>query len=307
MGLSRTYSRGGVSRYASGKRKQRPATNVAGIGEPGQTTLRDAFKSKYPEHIFILDMFELANHCAATWRNLTKVRLQRFIDFAGTQVSPNSVNQYAKRFKAVLNLYSDEVELPKDYAKVLTTRNVASTAVYLTERELQKLIDYTPKNSHEMYVRDMFVICSYVGCRHSDGVRLTKSNFVGEMLQYVSIKTRVQSVVPLKPIVREYILNRPHEDIDDTTYNRIIRRICQKCGITDIVKVFKAGKEQEAEKWRFVSSHTARRTCATLLYLRGVDLFTISKILGHTDIKTTQNYIRADIRTDSPELMGFFA
>lgn len=273
---------------------------------PQGATLKEAFALKYPKYDNILRMFEAANLCDATWENITKVRLQRFIDYMSERLSPNSVAQYATKLKAVLNLYSDEVTLPRGFAKVLTPRKCASTAVYLTEEELQKLIDYTPRNIREEYVRDLFVICSYGGMRHSDALNLSESNFVGDSLQYVSVKTKVHTVIPLKPIVREYILNRPQVEIDDKTYNNIIRRICKKCGIADTVKVFKAGEEKEGEKWEFVSSHTARRTCTTLLYLRGADLYTISKILGHTDVKTTQNYIKADIRTNSEELMGYF-
>ena len=142
--------------------------------------------------------------------------------------------------------------------------------------------------------------------RHSDAVRLNESNLMGDTLQYVSIKTKTPTTVPLKPIVREYILNRPDIEMSDDAYNSAIRRICKKCGITDRVKVFKAGKELEGEKWEYVGSHTARRSCATLLYLRGVDLYTISKILGHSDTKTTQTYIKSGIRTNSEELMGYF-
>lgn len=269
-------------------------------------TLRDCFLAKYPSCNNILRMFEAANLCEATWENITKVRLQRFVDYMDERLSPNSVNQYATKLKAVLNLYSDEVTLPRGFAKVLTPKKVASTAVYLTEEELQKLIDYAPKNERELYVRDMFCICAFVGCRHSDGVRLTESNFAGDTLQYVSIKTKVHTIVPLKPIVREYILNRPQIEIDDTTYNNIIRRICKKCGITDKVKVFKAGETKEGEKWQYIGSHTARRTFASLLYLRGVDLYSISKMLGHTSVKTTEGYIVADIKTDSKELMSYF-
>lgn len=273
---------------------------------PQGATLKEAFALKYPKYDNILRMFEAANLCEATWDNLTKVRLQRFIDYMSERLSPNSVAQYATKLKAVLNLYSDEVTLPRGFARVLTPKKCASTSAYLTEEELQKLIDYPPRNIREEYVRDLFVICSYGGMRHSDALNLSESNFVGDSLQYVSVKTKVHTVVPLKPIVREYIINRPRIEIDDTAYNRIIRRICKKCGITDPVKVFTAGEEKEGEKWEFVSSHTARRTCATLLYLRGADLYTISKILGHTDVKTTQNYIKADIRTNSEELMGYF-
>lgn len=276
--------------------------------QPAQVTLKTAFAEKYPNYAEnILRMFEEANGCTAIWENLTKVRLQRFVDYMGERISPNSVAQYATKLKAVLNLYSDEVNMPRGFAKVLTPKKCASTAVYLTEEELQRLIDYKPRNEREEYVRDIFVISCFGGMRHSDAIRLNESNIVGDTIQYVSVKTKIHTIVPLKPIVKEYILSRPDVEIDDTTYNRVIRRICRKCDISARVKVYRAGEEHEGEKWQYVSSHTARRTCATLLYLRGTDILTISKILGHNDIKTTQNYIKSDIRRDSEALMGYFA
>lgn len=268
--------------------------------------LKAAFLAKYPAYENILRMFEAANLCEATWENLTKVRLQKFVDYMNERLSPNSVNQYAAKLKAVLNLYSDEVILPRGYAKVLTPRKVASTAVYLTEDELQRLIDYHPKNERELYVRNIFVICCFVGCRHGDATRLTESNFIGDNLQYVSEKTKIHSVVPLKPIAREYILNCPQIEIDDTTYNRIIRNICRKCGITEKVKVFKAGKEQEGEKWQFLSSHAGRRTFASLLYLRGVDLYSISKMMGHSSTEMTSRYIICGVRDLPQEAKDYF-
>lgn len=274
--------------------------------EPRGTTLKEVFSLKYPSYDNILRMFEAANLCDATWENLTKVRLQKFIDYMNERLSPNSVNQYAAKLKAVLNLYSDEVILPRGYAKVLTPRKVASTAVYLTEDELQKLIDYIPKNERELYVRDLFIICAFVGCRHSDALKLNGSNISGDTLQYVSVKTKIHAVVPLKPIVREYILNRPQIEIDDTTYNRIIRNICRKCGITDKVKVFKAGKEMEGEKWQYVSSHTARRSCASNLYQKGLDLYTISRFLGHSSADMTSKYIVCGIRELPKEAKEYF-
>lgn len=271
------------------------------------TPLKEAFTAKYPAYKSILKMFEAANLCEATWDNLTKVRLQKFVDYMGERLSPNSVNQYAAKLKSVLNLYSDEVLLPRGYAKVLTPRKVTSTAVFLTEEELQKLIEYTPKNERERYVRNVFVTCAFVGCRHSDAINLNESNINGDTLQYVSIKTKIQAIVPLKPIVREYILNRPQIEVDDTTYNRIIRNICRKCGITEKVKVFKAGKECEGEKWQYVSSHTARRSCASNLYLKGLDLYTISRFLGHSSTDMTAKYICCGIRELPQEAKAYFS
>ena len=55
-------------------------------------TLKESFRQKYPAYMNILNMFEAANLCDATWENLTKVRLQKFIDYMGERLSPNSVN-----------------------------------------------------------------------------------------------------------------------------------------------------------------------------------------------------------------------
>lgn len=269
-------------------------------------TLKEAFTAKYPAYGSILKMFESANLCEATWENLTKVRLQKFVDYMAERLAPNSVNQYAAKLKSVLNLYADEVLLPRGYTKVLTPKKVATTSVFLTESELQKLIDYEPKNDRERYVRNIFVTCAYCGMRHSDALRLNASNIVGDQLQYVSVKTKIQSIVPLNPTVREYILNRPDITVDDSTYNRIIRNICKKVGITDNVKVFKAGKECEGEKWEYVSSHTARRSCASNLYLKGLDLYTISRFLGHSSTDMTSRYICCGIRELPQEAKDYF-
>lgn len=285
-----------------------PTTEIAKEpDQPQQTTLKEAMRLKYPAYADnILRMFEAANLCEATWENLTKVRLQRLIDYMGERIAPNSVNQYATKLKAVLNLYSDEVELPRDYAKVLTPRKCASTAVYLTEEELQLLIDYTPKGDKERYVRNVFILSSFTGARHSDSARFNENNIIGDTLQYISIKTKTPTTIPLKPIVAEYIQTLPQITMSDKAFNATIRRIAQKCGINSRVKIFKAGEERNGEKWEFLSSHDARRSFASNLYLRGVDIYSISRMLGHSSVNTTQLYIQASVRTNSEELMGYF-
>lgn len=85
-------------------------------------------------------MFEAANLCDATWENITKVRLQKFVDYMGERLSPNSVNQYATKLKAVLNLYSDEISLPRGFAKVLTPKKAAVQNVHLTETDIVQQI-----------------------------------------------------------------------------------------------------------------------------------------------------------------------
>ena len=111
-----------------------------------------------------------------------------FVDYMEERLAPNSVRQYAAKLKAVLNLYNEEVELPKDYNKILSVKNVRSTNVWLTDEELERIITYAPKNTNEQLVRTQFLIGAFTGCRHSDYTRLNNRNIVGGMISYVSLK-----------------------------------------------------------------------------------------------------------------------
>lgn len=272
-----------------------------------QLTLLEAFAQKYPSLIFILDFFFRANGVRATWSNLTRPRLQRFVDYMAESLAPNTVNQYCTRLKVVLNIYADEVQLPKDWAKILSPRKVASTAICLTEPELKLLEQYQPKNDNELFVRNMFLISSYCGARHIDAISLNASNIRGDKLVFVAQKTMKEAILPLKPIVARYILDTPRVEITDVGYNKIIRRICRKVGIIERVKILKAGKEVELDKCDAVSSHTARRSFATNLYNRGVDIHTISRMLQHSDLKLTAKYITGAIRELNEKEMEYFA
>jgi site-specific recombinase XerD len=50
---------------------------------------------------------------------------------------------------------------------------------------------------------------------------------------------------------------------------------------------------QQAPKFKFVTSHTARRSAATNLYLAGMDLETLAKLGGWADLQMLRRYLRA--------------
>jgi site-specific recombinase XerD len=68
------------------------------------------------------------------------------------------------------------------------------------------------------------------------------------------------------------------------------------------IEVLSEGKR----KWEFVSSHTARRSFATNLYLRGADLYSISQMMGHASVEMTQNYLCCGLREQSAQVMEYF-
>ncbi len=270
--------------------------------EPHGTTLKEAMSNKYPSYgLNILRMFEAANLCEATWENLTKVRLQRLVDYMSERLSPNSVHQYATKLKAVLNLYSEEVNLPRGFAKVLTPKKTAVQNVYLTEDEIQRVARYTPKNDREALVQSQFMLGVLTLARHSDFVHFDEGNIIGDNLVYVSQKTKIQSCIPMSPTLIRFLKIQKEVigkgvSVSDDSFNSIIRRICYKCGIDEPVKLYQRGETTVKPKYQYVSSHTARRSGVTNLYLRGLDLLTISKIAGHTDTKTTMGYVQCGIR-----------
>lgn len=274
-------------------------------------TLKEAFTSKYPKYGNILRMFEAANLCDATWDNITKVRLQKFVDYMNERLSPNSVNQYATKLKAVLNLYSDEVSLPRGFAKVLTPRKCAVQNVYLTEDEIQKVVGYAPKNEREALVQAQFMLGVLTLARHSDFMQFDESNIVGKNLVYVSQKTKIQASIPVSDTLLRFLkvqkeIMAKGVEVSDDSFNDIIRRICMKCGIGEPIKLYQRGKTEVKPKWEYVTSHCARRSGVTNLYLRGLDLFTISKLAGHSDSKMTASYVCCGMRELPQEAREYF-
>lgn len=256
-------------------------------------TLEQAFLSKYPANGVVLRYFAEANGCECSWDNLTKLRLQRFVDYLSDYVSPNTVATYCSRLKCVLNLYNEEVALPRDFEKVLQIKHDNSQHVYLDDGELNLLIRYSPATHTERVIRDWFLIGCLTGARHSDYVRFTRKNIRDGQLQYVSIKTHIYAAIPVSNMLQKLILRSEEYAVrfSDVYFNRIIKAVCQKAGVTSEVSLYTRGEFKSGQKWEFIGSHTARRSFVTNLYKRGVDIYTISRLCGHSSVEMTKKYI----------------
>jgi integrase len=272
-------------------------------------TLKDAFAAKYPQYVHILNYFEEATGLAATWENLSRSRLELMVDYMHNlhELSPNTVSQYCTKLKAVINRYRDDIDLPRDYGKTLSPRRVKSVATWLTDDELSKLAAYKPQTLTERIVKTQFLLGAYTGARHSDFMTFDFTNVVDGYISYVSIKTHILATIPLKPIVRDLLNDMVRKEVTLPTFNSTLQRMARSCGITSKVRIYKAGKDITAEKCDIISSHTARRSFASNLYLHGCDIYSISKMMGHTNIETTNKYIVCGIRHHSEQVLQYFA
>jgi site-specific recombinase XerD len=271
-------------------------------------TLREAFTQKYPQYGKLIDDYSSANDLSdADWSDITKLGLSNFVDYLQENKAQSSVKTYCAMLKSVLNTYADEVDLPKDFMKILSVKGCISQNTWLTDDEIKKLIEFEPTTTTERLVRNQFVIECLTLARNSDVRKFTKENIVDNMLVYVSQKTHIKATIPISPIVEKYLDDMEFLDkkVCANTFNKTIRDICRKCGITQNIKLFRNGTDMDGEKWQFISSHTGRRSGCTNLYLRGVDILDISKLAGHSDIKTTIGYIVCPPRI-TDRVMSYF-
>lgn len=242
------------------------------------------------------------------WADLTKSNLNDFRDLLTERVAQSSARTYFAVLKSILKRYEDDIDFCKDYADILKAKNEKPVKTFLERKELSLLEKVQINNPNEQYVLDVFLIGAYTGMRISDAIQVSEENMMNGYITYVSIKTGTQAVIPMKEGIDERIrrIQANGLDMNLVTYNRIIRRLCQRAGITERVKVFKAGEHLKGEKWEHVSSHTARISFATNLSILGVPLIQISRCMGHSNTAMTERYIVPTRVQFSPTALKYF-
>lgn len=247
--------------------------------------------------------------------SLNTVNLMLFRTRMKELVSANSARTYLAYVSSCINTLRADGELQNlstDWMKSTRVKAEQVAMCYLTEYEIARLEGFTPTNDYERRVKAQFLVECYTGARSSDVVRLDASNINNEgEIVYVSAKTSIRAILPCKPIVRKILESGDNKEnnqnaIPVKTKNGIIRRMLRTVGVTDYVKVFKGGEELSGEKWEFCSTHTGRRSFASNLYLRGVDLYDISRLMGHSSVTMTENYICCGLRKLSKEALDYF-
>lgn len=178
------------------------------------------------------------------------------------------------------------------------TRREDPDTVYLTKEEVERLWEYQPKGVLDRKARDLFLLGVYTAARFSDYSRLTTDMIQDGIIRFHQVKTGESVLIPASPRVLE-ILSRnggKAPDIAQQHLNEWIKKVCEACGIDTPVEVSKTEgavrKTEVKKKYELVSSHTARRTGASLLYMTGVPLQQVMLITGHKDEKSIRRYLR---------------
>lgn len=192
----------------------------------------------------------------------------------------------------------------------ISIRKEATDAVYLTREELNTL-NNMKLNKEASAVRDRFLLGCYTAQRYSDYSRLTKDDIVDGIIHVKQVKTGVVVKVPAAPVIYD-ILKRNGGEFpklsSQQAFNTCIKRICRRAGMNSTVLIERTRgsnvEKKRYKKYQLVSSHTARRTGATLLYLTGEKVFRIMLITGHRTEAAFFLYIRIGREENAKELMS---
>ncbi|GAA4968085.1 site-specific integrase [Algibacter aquimarinus] len=230
-------------------------------------------------------------------------------------LSNNTVGKHIKTIKSFLNEATERGlnnNLEFRNKKFKTLREEADT-VYLSIEELNKIEKIDLKASPRLEkVRDLFLVGCYTGLRFSDFTQIQPENIVSNntVIKVRTKKTGQRVSIPLHKTVRTILKkykNRLPKAYSNQTMNAYLKEVISLAGIKELVEttITKGGKIEKSvlPKYKLVSTHTARRSFATNLYLAEVPSISIMKITGHKTERSFLQYIRVSQKENADKLL----
>ena len=218
---------------------------------------------------------------------------------------PNSIGNTIKNLKAILNRAKDENHHREEGYKVRAFKKITtkSNKIYLTNDELELIYKLDLSQvEHLDRIRDIFLCGCYTGLRYSDYSRISKEHIkehdTYKVIDIITLKTNERVIIPMKPelvaILSKYSNSLPKSH--EQKINQNIKTIAAKAGINMAIEQQLITKGmttiKQVSKHKLITTHTARRTAATLMYLADIPTIDIMKITGHKTEKQLLDYIK---------------
>lgn len=214
----------------------------------------------------------------------------------------NSALKYVNNFKKIIRIALANQWMERDPFYNYKVQFESVEREYLNEEEVQTLIDKDLHLDRLKLVRDMFVFSCYTGLAYSDVKKLSSADITkgidgSKWIRIKRTKTKTLSSIPLLQVAEEIIDRyKDHPEVKMGNYilpvlsnqksNAFLKEIAIICGII-----------------KPLTTHLARHTFATTITLtNGVPIESVSKMLGHKDLRTTQHYAKIVDRKISDDM-----
>lgn len=215
----------------------------------------------------------------------------------------NTAVKYIKNFNKIIKLCLANDWLDKNPFANYKSKVKEVERVYLSEEEIQNIINKDFKTERLSLVRDIFLFSCFTGLAYIDVKNLTKSHISigidGEKWIFTHRqKTETASKIPILPVTQMIIdkyANHPQSSNQDKLLP-ILTNQKMNAYLKEIAGVCEIEKE--------LTFHIARHTFATTVTLtNGVPIESVSKMLGHKNLRTTQHYAKVLDRKVSEDMM----
>lgn len=204
----------------------------------------------------------------------------------------NTAVKYIKNFGKIIRLCIANGWLDKSPFVNYKSKVKEVERAFLVEDEIQTILNKVFATERLNQVKDIFLFSCFTGLAYIDVKKLTKNNITigidGEKWIYTNRqKTDTRSNIPLLPVAEEIIAKyKEHPQclnegkllpvLSNQKMNSYLKEMADVCGIN---------KE--------LTFHIARHTFATTVTLtNGVPIESVSKMLGHKNLRTTQHYAK---------------
>jgi integrase len=228
------------------------------------TAMVKIFEELYPKLLF---------------KDLALKHCEDFYVYLKTKLKPNSASLYFAIFRHLLSSAVKKNIIKDNFSENIRLDKEETKREYLTIAELQKLILTDCKRKE---VKNAFLFSCFTGLRYSDIIKLSWKNINGDYIEFKQQKTGSIERIKLSASALDLLSTIEHNT----------GKVFHMCKTpTENIKIV-TDWSKFAGITKHITFHCARHTFATMCLTYDIDIFTVSKLLGHKDIKTTQIYAK---------------
>jgi integrase len=201
-----------------------------------------------------------------------------------TKLSNNTASSYFRNFKTALRQAFRDGFLESDInGRLAAIKEIDAKRNYLTLDELNKLLQTDCRSE---LLKRAALFSALTGLRFSDIMNLRWGQVIhdgqGYYVQFAQQKTKATETIPISEQALRLMGERDSDQckvFEGLTYSAYQNKhLAQWIGAAGIT--------------RDITFHCFRHTFATLQLSKGTDIYTVSKMLGHKDLRTTQIYAK---------------
>jgi len=237
------------------------------------------------------------------WDKITMQTYNDLINYCNSKnFSQNYTGRHIKQLKSIgreakdEGLHENRIFEDRRFA----TLTAPSENIYLTSADLEQISSLDLLSNKSLQdIRDIFLVGCYTAQRWSDYSKIHLGQVENGILTLIQKKTESRIKIPVKSELDVILRRHPSgfPKIAEQTFNEKLKILGKLAGLNSIYEIIKikGGRacKVECKKFELITSHTARRTGATLMVLGRIPTAAIMKLTGHKSESSFWKYIKS--------------